>query len=335
MSKNKSTSRRWLILLGWLTGGAFLTAALRQVRFVAVIEILSRLTLPAIFLLLVVNILIMFSLSLRWWSIFRRFELGVPFWRLSIYRLVSFGVSYFTPGPHLGGEPLQVLLLTRTHQVPVATGAASVTLEKAVEIMINFGFLGIGLLVVLVSDIIPSIGLIEVLPLLALNAIPLLYLWAIMKRKTPLTALLAGLPPQISKRPLLDRFMGAVRSTEQEIVFYCQTNAIGLWEATAISLINWGLLIGEYGLAFALLGQRLAPVQIIAMIVAGRIAYLLPSPGGLGTLEASQVWMSARVGLDPAYGLSISLLIRVRDVLFGLVGLGIGAIILGNRQEQV
>jgi len=69
------------------------------------------------------------------------------------------------------------------------------------------------------------------------------------------------------------------------------------------------------------LGANLTAVQIVIALTAMRLAYLLPLPGGLGSLEASQVLVLSLMGADPAIGVSASLLIRARDVLLGLVGL--------------
>ena len=69
------------------------------------------------------------------------------------------------------------------------------------------------------------------------------------------------------------------------------------------------------------LGLNLTPVQTISVLTAARIAYLLPLPAGLGTLEASQVLALGALGLNPALGISLSLLIRARDVALGGFGL--------------
>jgi len=68
----------------------------------------------------------------------------------------------------------------------------------------------------------------------------------------------------------------------------------------------------------------LTPLQAATALVAARIAILLPMPAGLGALEASQALAMSSLGLDPAYGVAIALLIRGRDVLLGLSGLALG-----------
>jgi uncharacterized membrane protein YbhN (UPF0104 family) len=88
-----------------------------------------------------------------------------------------------------------------------------------------------------------------------------------------------------------------------------------------ISILSWIAIIGEYWLALHFLGQSVTLAQTISALVAARFAMLLPMPGGLGTLEASQVLALGALGLNPAAGISLSLLIRIRDL--SLSGLGL------------
>ena len=80
-------------------------------------------------------------------------------------------------------------------------------------------------------------------------------------------------------------------------------------------------MVFEYWLMTYFLGLRLSLMQAVSTLTAARLAFLTPLPGGLGALEASQVLALQTLGLESTYGISISLLIRLRDILFGLAGL--------------
>ena len=67
----------------------------------------------------------------------------------------------------------------------------------------------------------------------------------------------------------------------------------------------------------------LSPVMLATAYTAARLAFLVPTPGALGALESSQIAAASIMGLDPAIGFSTALLIRMRDILIGLIGLGI------------
>jgi uncharacterized membrane protein YbhN (UPF0104 family) len=106
----------------------------------------------------------------------------------------------------------------------------------------------------------------------------------------------------------------------------CRESPLTLLQALLISLVSWIVIVGEYWLMLHLLGLDLTPVQTISALTAARIAFLLPLPGGLGTLEASQVLALGALGLNPAAGISLSLLIRARDVALGGLGLWWGGL---------
>jgi glycosyltransferase 2 family protein len=91
-----------------------------------------------------VNLLLLLLFSARWWLVLRALGETVPYLRLSVYRMVGAAVSYITPGPHFGGEPLQVALVQK-HQVSLPTAISSVFLDRKIELLANFSFLFLGL----------------------------------------------------------------------------------------------------------------------------------------------------------------------------------------------
>lgn len=78
------------------------------------------------------------------------------------------------------------------------------------------------------------------------------------------------------------------------------------------------------------LGIRLSGLEAVAGLTAARVAFLLPMPGGLGALEASQVLAVSALGHSPAAGAALARVIRARDLIFGGIGLIIGALAAGE-----
>jgi uncharacterized membrane protein YbhN (UPF0104 family) len=89
-------------------------------------------------------------------------------------------------------------------------------------------------------------------------------------------------------------------------------------------------MVLEYGLMTKFLGIPLTSIQIITSLTAARLAFLTPLPGGLGALEASQVLAMQGIGYSAVEGISLSLVIRGRDILVGLIGLWLGGWYLRN-----
>ena len=119
-------------------------------------EYLRRLQPGQLFLLLAVNVAVLATFSARWWLLLYAQGYALPYRNLIAYRLATFAVSYFTPGPHFGGEPLQVYLVSARHQVPVSVSIAAVVLDKVLEMLANFTFLTLGVIFVLRLQVLPG-----------------------------------------------------------------------------------------------------------------------------------------------------------------------------------
>lgn len=302
--------------------GLLLWLVVRQVPLGSVVQTLARLRGWQLLVLALLNGLVLLALNGRWWLILRGLGYELPFWPLLGHRLAAFGVSYFTPGPQFGGEPVQVLLVERRHGVPRAVSVAAVSLDKTVELLLNFGFLAFGVMVVARAGLLAGVvGGRTAVWLLFLLLPPGVYLWLIWRGKRPLAGLLGLLR--------LARWETAVARSESHMNSLCQQNPGALLGATAVSGLGWGVMIAEFYAMATFLGLPLSAAQLIALLTAARVAFLLPLPGGLGTLEASQVWALGVMGLNPAAGLGLSLLIRLRDVMLGVLGLWWG----GRRLE--
>jgi uncharacterized protein (TIRG00374 family) len=134
------------------------------------------------------------------------------------------------------------------------------------------------------------------------------------------------LEDRIRRSSKLTRIFHIVQETEAQVSEFCQKNMLILLAAAALSVGIWVLMVFEFSLMLRFLGVRLNLAQVLIALTAARIAFLLPLPGGLGTLEAGQVMAMGLIGVNPVIGISLSLLIRVRDILLGGLGLWLGGI---------
>jgi uncharacterized protein (TIRG00374 family) len=314
-----------LLLLWW---------ALRTIPLQEVWTALTRLGLLQILALIAANVVVLLLFSGRWWLILRAQGYSIPYLTLVGYRLAAFGVSYFTPGPQFGGEPLQVHLVERRHHVPRSAAISTVTLDKSLELVSNFAFLSLGVVAILQWQVFPGMvgkqAMFFALVLLVLSAGFLLAIWAGQHPVSGLWQLGASIriKPNHQSSSIPQRVYQTIKESEKQATDFCHNHPLTMGLALLLSVISWASIIGEYWLALHLLGLSLTPGQVVSALTAARIAFLLPMPGGLGALEASQVLALNALGLNPAVGISLSLLIRARDVALGGLGLWWGGIAL-------
>lgn len=321
--------RRILQFLPWFIGLALLAWIVRSISFESVIEVLQRLQSWQIVALVVINLVILLTISGRWWVLLLGQGYRLPFRRVFGYRLAVFGLSYFTPGPQVGGEPLQVLLVEKNHDVPRNAALAAVALDKTIEFSVNFALLFLAVAAILQWRIVPAESGRQALGLIgAILLVPVGYLGATAAGYHPLSRIfrpVAGWRPLRRWQPRLKSALATLESGEQMMAdFYRRAPKIFAL-AIAVSFVSWIVLIGEFWLMVSFLGVNLTVPQLVTALAAARISILLLLPAGLGALELSQTLSFGLLGLDPAIGLSLSLLIRTRDSLVGGLGLWWGS----------
>jgi uncharacterized protein (TIRG00374 family) len=304
------------IVLLWFT--------VRSVSVAAILSVLRDLGLLDILLIAAANALVIVTFSGRWWLFLAGQGFRLSYIKLVGYRLAAFGVSYFTPGPHFGGEPLQVYLVTERDKVPADNSIAAVTMDKLFELLANFTFLLFGLLLVFQHGLLSGrLGTQALGYTILLLFLPATLLFALWKGYHPLSGLLTWVMRRWPSLTLA-RWRRTLWRSEDLVATLCRRKPGVLIAASAVSALSWMALIGEYWLMTRLLGIDLSFGQAIMALIAARFAILLPMPAGLGALEASQAIAMGLLGMDPAAGVAMALVIRTRDVLLGLLGLWLG-----------
>lgn len=312
----------WIHILLWILVFGLAGWAISHVPLIDTWEVLQRLTVFQITLLLGVNCFLILAFSARWWMVLNTMGYRVPYLKLSLHRLAGFSISYFTPGPQVGGEPLQAMMLKNHHQIPMVTASTSIGIDRLIEIAINLSIMMAGAVVALQSRFLSTqTGETSVLLLGILTLLPVAYIVLLMSGQQPLSWLLTRVFGQFHEQTFIKRALDGTKQSEQQAIHIFQKKALSVSVVVIISLLSWLVIIAEYWMVLRFIGVIISPVQLIILLLVTRVAFLAPLPSGLGALEASQVLAFEALGLEPAAGLTASLLIRVRDVIFGLIGL--------------
>jgi uncharacterized protein (TIRG00374 family) len=305
----------WLALLALLLWWALRNAPLDEI-WVS----LKNLEIWQIGVLVGLNAVIYILVTLRWWLIVRAENRSVAYLPLLGVRLAVFGISYFTLGPQIGGEPLQVLYLQRRHSLPFTHATASVLMDKLLEFLTNFILLALGATAIVRAGILSANGIGPVLSLIGLGALmlwPPVHILLMMRGIHPVTSILQALPfVRRESKPV--RF---VRAAEWMAGRFCRRQLKALLQAIFVSLLAGIGMLGEYALILSFLHIPLPFWQTLAAWTAGWMAFLVPLPGGLGALEASQVFALGAFGVTSASAIGVTLLMRGRDLFIGGLGL--------------
>ncbi|GAB4545427.1 MAG: hypothetical protein Fur002_19530 [Anaerolineales bacterium] len=298
--------------------GGLLIFALHNAPLQEILLTLKKLTACQVLALAALNVLIYALITVRWWLFVRVEYSNVFYLSLLTTRISVFGLSYFTLGPQIGGEPLQVLSLKRMCGMSYARAAATVIMDKLLEFLANFIMLILGAAAIFEAGIVsPSqSGLpVGIVALLLLLALPPTHIALLARGIYPLAAALKNFP-----RSKFTRF---VRAAEWMAGKFCRKHFYTVVLSALASLLASLCMVFEFYLITAFLGISLNVWQSIAAWTAGWLAFLIPLPGGLGALEASQVFALGAFGVSAASAISVTLLIRARDLLIGGLGLAL------------
>jgi uncharacterized protein (TIRG00374 family) len=241
---------------------------------------------------------------------------------LFMSKLAGEAVNQLTPLANLGGEPLKAYLLRQ--QSPTSRGLASVVVNKTAQVFTGLIFTAVGLSLVILywefpqSIPLPIKGGLATLFITAASL--LLILW---RKQQHMFSSLLGFVRRLGIR--LDvverRVAKAVRIDENISSFYRQNKArFGLvlffhacgWMLGALE--TWVILrtLGEgVGFEIAFLITSLA-------VIINCLFFFMPS--NIGVLEGGQVFLFLALGLDPAMGLSLGIVKRMRKIIWILVG---------------
>lgn len=304
----------------YITLSILLYFALRNAPLAEIWNTLKHLQLYQIVSLIIINILIYILITLRWWLIVRAEQKALPFVPLIFVRLAVFGVSYFTLGPQIGGEPLQVLYLQRKYGMTYTRATSTVIMDKLLEFLANFILLAVGSTAILEAGILSTSGsksLVSLIPLAAMLLWPPVHIALMIRGRYPVSAALRAVFSKFGN----PKWMRFIIASERMAGMFCQRHTRALINAVFISLLAGAGMVSEYALITSFLGISLQGWQTVAAWTANWLAFLVPLPGGLGALEASQVFALGVFKISAASAIGVTLLIRARDLLIGGLGL--------------
>lgn len=315
---------RWLLglpalLLAW--------HALKGVAWTSVWDLLIRISPLAILIIVAINLLMLPLMTARWWLLLRTLGEPVGLLPMCAYRLAANTISYLTPGPHFGGEPLSVYLLYHRDGISLSSATTSVTIDRLLELLASILVLTLGLV---------SMTFVESTLLQRSQGLFFTFVFLVLFASA-LAALFTGRRPLSRSLLLLIKlcrrsFPSLLRtSTLTGIIVEGETKAETLFRhnghrfllVNIFSLVHWFGIFAEFWILSFFLGFPLSFSQLTAVVMVARLAFFTPLPAGIGVLETTLPWITAALGLGSDLGLSLCLIIRFRDLLFSFAGLGL------------
>ncbi len=270
------------------------------------------------------NIVIIAIYVLRWHVINIGLDFIPSFLKLFFIRQAGQSISYITPGPQFGGEPLQIYWLWNEDTDNGYKAFISVALDRFFELWVNFSVLIVGITVlILFSNTAVTIWYYPLI-VIALFFFGLTLVGTLFTRHAQF--LIRWIKKAISRWENNARLKGLdlhLENISSDIKKFVTQQQKAFYTAVGFSVLGWFGMLVELGLILSFLDIQLTLVNFIFLVVTMRLALLLPIPGGIGTMEASIYWVFASLGLNTFDVIGMIALIRLRDLIIVLFGMGV------------
>lgn len=246
-------------------------------------------------------------------------ECRVPWGTLAAARLAGEAANLLTPTVSVGGEPLKAYLVR--DRLPLALGLASVVVDKTTVVMGQAAFLAAGLAVAVLA-LKPSKTV--TIAMAALLAVEILGVggFALVQIRGGI-----GGAGRILRRLGVGRAEShreLLREVDVRLARLYRERRARVLLSALLHTLGWAVGGLEIYLVLTLAGVPVSLATALVLEAVGcavRFATFM-IPGSLGALEGGNVAIFAVFGLPGAAGLSFSLVRRLREVAWALVGLG-------------
>ncbi|MDY0213709.1 MAG: lysylphosphatidylglycerol synthase transmembrane domain-containing protein [Desulfuromonadaceae bacterium] len=301
-----------LALVGWI---------LPRLPLTTILTSLSRLSPVQWLLWAALNVGILFVYVQRWRCLLTAAGLKINFSSVFLLRQAGQLVSFITPGPQFGGEPFQVYWLWKKFSASGVVALLAVVLDRFYELWVNFAFLLLGLAVLMLT---PALGLAD-WPALALG-VTLVILglscsgWFLVSHQEQLSVWIKKLGQRWRHSARLSRIEGHWDELGVRLRTLMHAEKRLLVFALLLSLLGWVGMIFEIWLLLYFFEINAGFTTLVLLLVGMRLAFLLPLPGGVGTLEAAVFWVFAAMGLPMPGAVAVLAMLRFRDALILCVG---------------
>ncbi len=308
--------RKFFALSGSVVVGLLLFAAIIGVAGLEnILKAFSQLSFKYLFAFLAASFAINILSAYKWRLILSEQGYKINLFRLMMYRNGAFSVSYITPFVRLGGEPLKVLVLKK-HGIPTTQAVASAFLDKSLEIVMDVAIVCVLAFAVLAGFAVPSgVRNVLVAVILVMLAFLLLFYFTSFTRSFLSVAMLV-----VPRKGFLGRLRAKILEIDSATNDFLKSKRSCLVKLLAVSVVQWLALFLEFRFAALIIGYDASFVQLMLIMLVTGFVSVIPVPAALGVLEAGQFSLFAALGLGPHLGIALSLVIRLKDTLWTLLG---------------
>ena len=284
------------------------------------LQILGRLSLPALLLLLLLRLLF-WAIRTWCWQIVTGccHAGGVSFLTMFCAELAGHAVGHFTPSAKLGGDAIRALMLGA---VPKNKALASVVLDKSIELMATVLMMGVGLFIALVRIRMSVAQRILFLSLTSAAALLIIFFFHRQKK-----GLFIWILETLKKLRIRSRYLEAKRERLIEadaiIADFYSRHRRSFLQVFLLYLVMILLWTMEMHLTFVFVGVRgITLLKSFLATTLGIVSNIVPViPASIGIYEMTYFSVFAVLRIPQKNGIVVILVRRLLNLLLAVSGL--------------
>lgn len=281
----------------------------------------------------IVSSSVFLPLTLKFKIILKAYKKKVGFFMLLKQTIAAFAVSYVTPSARAGGEPLRVYMLKKEADVDMRTGSTATIIDKFIELAGSMIYGAVGLILLLSVPGVPVWFKILLAGLITFTfcLLGMIYYRTIVGRGS-FSTLFCFL--RLNKIAKFRNFTAVLEDVERRLEQFFVNHKKEFLLGFLLYFVYGGLLVLEFKLLLLSFGVSASILWLILAIVVVGFAGFIPVPAALGFLEAGQSGLFKILQGEGSVGLALSLMIRIRGILFTALGFAIISNFSGKQIEK-
>jgi len=269
-----------------------------------------------------------------WQRVLHGVGVHIPWRSLVVSYYAATFVNYVTPLGRTSGAPVSAYVLSTDHRAPYRESLAAVATVSSFNVVPMLTFAGVGAIAVARRGSVPG----DVTPLFAgvgalCVALPLVALGLWYGKARVIGATTVGAAWLSARTGYVDAD-GIERRVRE---FFLLLDRFGdsrgrLLELLVLSYVGWALFAAPLWFAAKALGVHLDPLLVAFVVPASTLASIVPTPGGVGGVEAALVVMlTGLAGVPAATAGAIALLHRLCGYWFVVAVSSVAALRVSAR----
>jgi putative membrane protein len=305
-----------------LLGLGLLTYLISQTGWQQILDQITKLKWNLVPIVLVYALVYTFD-TLGWKFSFRKQDHPVSFFHLFWIRLAGEAVNNTTPTGYVGGEPVKAYML-KSFNVGMPEGFASLVAAKTTLTLSQILFIVFGLAAAFIKlDLSLTFKIVMTFMLVFLTVMVVLFTF--FQQKGLFTSIAKMLSRLKIGQNAISKKMEKIKELEAHLADFYKYSKWQFIFSFSFHFLGWLAGVLEIYLIIIFLGLPLNlldafMIETLHQLIRGLAFWV---PGNIGTQEGGNFFIFTLFGLSGAVGLSVSLIRRIRELIWAVLGWGI------------